>query len=179
MYYLSDLRDDGWLGLVCHSSVLSDIEPQDHWAHLIPDQSPSAPPSSIPPMDPTYIITSDEPIPGTILLDGFLQSFAQGIIVTQTFKYWVDFRGEDTWKKMGFVLVVGSLVMYVRVFSSILGGECRVCPFARDDGLPLVLCFGSLQTVLEDYKVWRLTRDAGQWVRTTCCNFGIGRLTWA
>jgi len=51
-------------------------------------------------------------IPGVIVLDGFLHSFAQGIILTQAFKYWDDFT-DDSRRKRLFVLTVVSLVMSV------------------------------------------------------------------
>ena len=59
-------------------------------------------------MDDTY--STDGHIPVTILLDGFLQSLSQGIILTQYVKYWNDYR-DDSWRKRAFVAVVNLFVL--------------------------------------------------------------------
>ena len=59
-------------------------------------------------MDDTYITNGH--IPGTILLDGFLQSLAQGVILTQYVKYWNEYQ-DDSWRKRSFVTFVNLLVM--------------------------------------------------------------------
>jgi hypothetical protein len=51
-----------------------------------------------------------EDLPGPILLDGFLQSFLLGTIVTQAFKYLMDYR-DDSWQKRFFVIGVIGLSM--------------------------------------------------------------------
>jgi hypothetical protein len=51
-------------------------------------------------------------IPGAILIGGFLQSFLLGVVVTQTIKYWADYR-DDSWRKRLFVATVVIISMYV------------------------------------------------------------------
>ena len=87
--------------------------------------------------------------PGPILLGGLLQSFLLGTIVNQAFKYWMD-SGDDSRRKRTFVICVILFSLYV--FS--------LLPFAYR---PTILV--SLQTILEDYKVWRTLILKQHWVR--------------
>lgn len=46
-----------------------------------------------------------EDLPGALLLDGLLQAFLLGTLVSQVVKYWSDYR-DDSWRKRAFVAVV-------------------------------------------------------------------------
>jgi hypothetical protein len=50
-------------------------------------------------------VASQGQLPAAILLDGLLQSFCQGVILTQAIKYWHDYA-DDSARKRAFVAIV-------------------------------------------------------------------------
>lgn len=73
-----------------------------------------------------------EDLPGALLLDGLLQAFLLGTLVSQVVKYWSDYR-DDSWRKRAFVGAVIVLSMYScfsalwrLVLTSVLLQACRL-----------------------------------------------------
>jgi hypothetical protein len=88
-------------------------------------------------------------IPGAILMDGLLHSFCLGFVLALGLKYWEEYA-EDSIRKRAFVLTVVFLSLCVlrRLHKSVtcLSRRC------------------SLQTILEDYKVWTVAVFHKSWV---------------
>lgn len=102
------------------------------------------------PSDPMDEIATQ--VPAAILLDGLLQSFLLGLILSQATLYWHDYH-DDSWKKRLFVVVIVTLSMWALLHFM----------FQRVSSRYLKYVVFRLQTILEDYKVWHVTISQKPW----------------
>jgi hypothetical protein len=95
-----------------------------------------------------------ESIPGVILLDGLLQSWLLGLLLGQTERYYYDYNRHDSFRKR---LLVGSLVVLCTSVST------NSLPQKAFNTGPPAGYPHSVQTVLEDIKVWMVNIGRHPW----------------